>query len=420
MSLIKSSYYTFISTVIKMISALVINKAVAHFVGPSGIAIIGQFQNFSQLAMVLSQGGINNGIVKYVAEYKDDAIKLRQVMSSALIITLFCTSITILTLLLFSDTAAIYFLQSVDYRSVIIIFALTLILFSINGLLISVINGLQEIKLFTKANISQSLYSLVFSSILIYFYGLKGALYALATNQSIVFVVLLVLLRKHSVINTYNFRARIDKAISHKLFKYSLMTLISAIVAPTSLLIIRNILIDKYSLNVAGQWQALWYISTMYLMVITTTLSVYYLPKLSSIKDPQLLREEILKGYKVIVPFLLGAIGIIYLLRELIISILFNDQFQEITNLFAFQLIGDFMKLSAWLLSYIMLAKAMTKAFIITEVVFSSTFVILSYLFIEKFGLVGVTYAFATNYFLYLLCMIVLFKDLILAKKFRN
>ena len=57
-----------------------------------------------------------------------------------------------------------------------------------------------------------------------------------------------------------------------------------------------------------------------------------------------------------------------------------------------------------------MLAKAMTKIFIYTEIVFSTLFVLLSILFVNNFGLIGITYAFSLNYFLYLVVMIFIFR----------
>jgi PST family polysaccharide transporter len=53
--------------------------------------------------------------------------------------------------------------------------------------------------------------------------------------------------------------------------------------------------------------------------------------------------------------------------------------------LFLWQLIGDFFKIAAWILSYLMLAKAMVKTFIVTEIVFNSINIILSFYFIEIF-----------------------------------
>ena len=49
MTLIKTSVLSAIATIIKIISGFVINKVVAIYVGPSGLAIIGQLQNFMEL-----------------------------------------------------------------------------------------------------------------------------------------------------------------------------------------------------------------------------------------------------------------------------------------------------------------------------------------------------------------------------------
>jgi len=79
-------------------------------------------------------------------------------------------------------------------------------------------------------------------------------------------------------------------------------------------------------------------------------------------------------------------------------------------ELFKWQLIGDVIKISSWLLSYLMLAKAMTQLYVYTEIIFSAIFVYLSISFIDRFGLIGVTYAFCLNYVLYLITMIIIFK----------
>ena len=57
-----------------------------------------------------------------------------------------------------------------------------------------------------------------------------------------------------------------------------------------------------------------------------------------------------------------------------------------------------------------MLAKAMTKTFIITEILFSISFVVLSYILLDKFGIIGATYSFAINYLLYWITMWFLMK----------
>ncbi len=70
------------------------------------------------------------------------------------------------------------------------------------------------------------------------------------------------------------------------------MTIVSIIMGPLSLLIVRNYIGDNLGWDKAGYWQGVWYISSIYLMIITTSLSVYYLPKLSELKDKNDLKKK--------------------------------------------------------------------------------------------------------------------------------
>ncbi len=94
MNLLKTSYASLIATTVKILSTLVINKAVAFFIGPQGLALIGQFQNFSQLAMISSQAGINNGVVKFIAEYGDDKLKVNTLIGTAFRVAIFFSILT--------------------------------------------------------------------------------------------------------------------------------------------------------------------------------------------------------------------------------------------------------------------------------------------------------------------------------------
>ena len=409
MTLIKTSVLTGISTVIKLVSAFVINKVIALYIGPSGLAIVGQLQSFTSIITTFSNGAISSGIVKYTAEYQDIEEK-KKIFSSSIVISLICSLIISIFLFVFSDYLSELILKDVQYSSVFIIFGATIFLFALNMVLISILNGQKEIKKYVLVNIAGSIFSLVFTSILIMQLNLMGALYAMVLNQSVMFFVTLAFVLKSSWFKLEYFKQGLDKESLSKLSKYSLMAIVSALTVPVSHLIIREYIGKNLGWDSAGYWQGIWYISTMYLMLVTTTLGVYYLPRLSEIQDNKELRKEIFSGYKIIMPIVILASLIIFLLKEYVILIAFSKDFMPMMELFAWQLIGDVIKIASWLLAYLMLAKAMTKVFIYTEVLFSALFVGLSILFVDKFGLVGITYAYALNYFLYLVTMIFIFR----------
>lgn len=403
MNLIKTSLLSLVATFFKMLSGLVINKAISVYIGPAGLAIIGQFQNFSQVVLIAAQGAINNGVVKYTAEYGRESPKIPYLFSTALRISLIASVSVGLLLILFSSFFSSRILDSVDYNFIFIIFGFTIILFVLNGLLLSIINGLKEIRSYIKINIIQSLYSLIFTSLLIYFFSLKGALIALATNQSIIFIITLVMIKKHNVIIWKNFTSKFDKKMSKKLFAFSAMAITSAAMVPTSQFIIRDYIATTQGIEQAGYWQGVWYISTTYLMIVTTALSTYYLPRLSEITNKPELKKEVLQGYKILLPIVIACGLTIYLLRDFIIHLLFSDSFLPMKPLFIWQIAGDTVKIGSWLLAHIMIAKSMTKHFIFGEILFSITLVLISYSLVQINGTIGATQAYCINYLIYLI-----------------
>lgn len=411
MTLIKTSFLSFIATAMKLLAALAINKAVAVYIGPSGLALIGQFQNFTQLVMTAATSAINSGVTKYIAEYGKDNRQIPILFSTASKISLFSSILVGFSIVFFSKNASLQLLKTEDYNYIFVIFGFTIVLFVINNLLLSILNGLKEIKTWVIVNVAQSIYSLIFTTLLIIFLELDGALLALVTNQSVILLIVLWMLRKHPIIKYVSFTSAFDKNEAKKLVGFAAMALTSAVSIPISHVIVRNYIGETLDWDQAGYWQAIWYISTTYLTIVTTTLSIYYLPKLSEVTDKAELRNELLQGYKIIMPIVICMSVTIFLLKDFIIWLLFTEDFFPMRELFLWQLIGDVVKIAAWLLSYLMIAKAMTKIFIITEIVFSLSFILLSIWLVNQYSLVGMSYSFALNYFIYFMVMIYIAKS---------
>lgn len=403
MNLIRTSYLSLIVTTVRILTALVLNKMISIYVGPSGLALIGQFQNFSQISLTIAQCGINKGVVKYTAEYNANSNALNRLYSTASKLSIASSLIVGSIVIVFSKYAAINILKAENFQFVFIIFGLTLIFFVLNGLILSILNGRKKIDFFTKANLLQSLYSLIFSTLLIFFFGLNGALVALVTNQSVVFFILLIMLKKSEILKLGDFLKPFDFNESKKLLTFATMTLVSALLSPSTHLYIRNMLITSGGLEIAGHWQAIWYISAMYFMVISTTMSTYFLPKLSELSDKKLIRLELLNGYKLLVPIvILLSLGMYYL-RDLVIHILFTEDFNPVRELFFWQLLGDVLKFLSFLLSFVLLAKARVKIYVMLELIFNASFVAFSGFLIDEFGVVGVTQAYFVSYCIYIM-----------------
>ena len=79
-------------------------------------------------------------------------------------------------------------------------------------------------------------------------------------------------------------------------------------------------------------------------------------------------------------------------------------------ELFLWQMIGNTIKVAGWLFGYVLVAKAMIKYTVGTEIIFAITFISLSIYFINIYGLVGVTYAYVINSLLHFFIMYYIYK----------
>ena len=138
-------------------------------------------------------------------------------------------------------------------------------------------------------------------------------------------------------------------------------------------------------------------------------MTVYYLPKLSEINGEAQIKKEIMSTYKILFPAVCLLSLSIFFLKDIIIYILYGENFSAIRDLFFVQLLGDVVKISSWVVSFLMLAKKKTKLFLSTELLFSSTYVLMTIILVNKFSLIGAMYSFLINSSVYLVFMLIIF-----------
>lgn len=409
--LFQTSFWNGIATIIKMGTSLVSNKIVAVYLGPSGIAMLGQFGNFTSMASSFASMGIGTGVTKYIAEYKGEEEEKRKILSTGIKTLLAATFIVSIVVLLGAEYFDTTILGTNKYNVLFYIFSVTLFLFTLNGFFISVLNGYKEFKKIILINVLSSIIGLVIAIVLVIKFGLWGALVGTILSTTLIAFITFTFVAKSHWFNRMNFLAKFDYSAFRNLSKYTLMAFTSIFAVTYIQLAIRTYIINHLSIEEAGYWQGIVKISDIYLSVITTTLGIYYLPRLSEIKDNLELRKEIFKGYKFLMPITILSSLAVYLLRDFIINVLFTPSFQPMKQLFLFQFLGDIFKIASWLLGYIAIAKAMFKTFIVLEIFGGSLFYLLAILFVSQIGVKGATIAYCITYVIYFITLLIVFRS---------
>src|SRR5690606_18383925 len=97
---------------------------------------------------------------------------------------------------------------------------------------------------------------------------------------------------------------------------------------------------------------------------------------------------------------------LVYVFKKMIIEIIYSN-FLGLESLFKWQLLGDFIRLAALVISHQFLAKKMIKSFIITELISISLFYFLSKYLVVMHGAEGVVMAHFYRCIVYFIVVIV-------------
>lgn len=390
---------------------LITSKVLAVFVGPSGLALVGNMRNFVSLFESFATLGFQNGIIRYVASNKEDKDKLASFVSTTLVVLVVLAFL--LSLLLFFGVdliTSLLFESGSIYSIAITVFTITLPFHSISIFLISVLNGLGKYQKVIYTNIIGNLLGLFFTVFLVTKLYTLGALLAIVITPALLFGVTLYFLNKEIKLpQLIKFHFFNWNNLNH-LYSFTVMALFTAIVSPLVFLILRNYIIDTIGLSEAGYWEAMSRIATYYFMFLSTLLTVYFLPKLSEAVSKNQTKSVFHKYYKTIFPVFVLVLVVIYFLRFFIIKLLFTDEFLPISDLFIWQLIGDILKAASVILGYEFFAKKLTKAYLVTESLSFGLLLSSSYILIPKFGVEGVVMAHSLTYALYFLVLLVYFR----------
>jgi len=397
-----------------MFTGLVSTSVVAKILGPSGVALLGNFRNFITSLETISVLGFGNGIVKYVAEYNKNENELKKIISTVFFTILGSSILIAIFLFVFANywNVAI-FGEKYNFSLVFKTTALSLPFFAMNIFLIAIINGLSQFKKVIYINITGNIVGFVFTIVMILKYQTFGALLSMVVIPVIMFLVCWFWISKTFALKKYILPNLYDFSIIKNLSEYSLMAFVSAFCLPLIYLKIRTNATTTIGIENAGNWEAMNRLSSFYMIFVSKLLSLYFFPKLSQSTSNKETRVIFWDYYKSVIPmFVMGAL-VLYFLRDIFISLIYSERFTALSDLFLWQLIGDFFKVSSLILGYQFFAKKMTVAFLSTEILsililyFSSSFLMKSY------GTEGLVIAHATTYIIYFLIVLVLFRKIV-------
>ena len=387
---------------VRLLISLVVQNLLAQFTGQAGIAKVGQIRNLSSILMSLSSLGVFNGVVKYVSEYKNNEEGLKKLFSTVYVLSTLATLVLSLLLFFGATDLSVWLFFSEDFIFVFQLLAVTAPFIAMNRIFYGVISGLKAYKVNSKIEIIWYSLASILLLFCLYSHNIEGVLFAIAITPIIQFLITLLLfgktLSEYVKFRKLNFETPMFKV----LLGYTLISFVATVCSNLVDIDFRTSISEKLSENEAGIWTAMSSISKIYMQFLIAIFSLYILPKYAEINSSFGFRSELKSIYKSLLPLVVLGMLIVYFLREFIVLTIYNEAFLSMTLLFKWQLLADFMRFIANVMSFKFLAKKQISYFIYTQLLGLLLYHVLGHHLIETYKTEGVVMGLFVSNLIYL------------------
>ena len=211
--------WVFTSSIFVLLLHFLQKPIMARYLGPDGLGLFSMVTMIAGIIMLIAGLGIDNAIVKYVAEYKDDKNKLHTLFSSAFITMAIFGVVASIVLFIFSNKfASIFDMPSLSHLLKIYAFVLPFSL--MYGTILGFLNGLREMKYYSfLTTLNSTMIFLFILTFLFLGFGIKGALVGDMLALIVVTVIAGAVMKKfvHFVISDYIENAKTLTAFGSRL-----------------------------------------------------------------------------------------------------------------------------------------------------------------------------------------------------------
>jgi O-antigen/teichoic acid export membrane protein len=401
MSVVKSGLYLAISTGIKIVLGIVGIKIISHYIGAGGFGMLGQFMSLMSVIAITAGGGISNGIISKVSQFKDDSQKINNIISAGFWIGVIFSAILGLTLLIFSNYISIQLFGNKHYSFVIKILALLQVFNVFTVIYGGYLNGMQRSKFFSILTTISAIIGTIGLIGLVYFFKVPGAMLGLiwlAISPGLIFLLAFFLKLKKEI-QLFKF-ASTEKDNIKSLLRYSLMLIFSACLLPVSQVFVRKLILDNSGWDQVGYWQAASKLSESGLIFLNVVMANYYLPELGKCVSTTLLKKVISKAYLILIPLVVLYVLIVFFAKSILIPLFFDDTFSPAEPLLVWQAIGDALKVLCLVFGFLVVLKEKLKVYFFFELLIFICITFFSWILIPKYGAIGANYAYTIAYFL--------------------
>ncbi|MBP1887311.1 O-antigen translocase [Sinorhizobium mexicanum] len=384
------------SSVINVLFSIIRNKAMALLLGPAGVGLIGLYSSIADIACALAGLGIQASGVRQIAEAVGSGDADR-VARTAIVLRRTSLVLGLLGAVLLAALAypiADFTFGGPGYAGGVALLSAAIFLRLLSDGQTALIQGMRDIASLARINILAAFFSTAISIPLIYLFGTSGIVPLLVAAAAATLATSWWH-RRQIRLHTPPMSARQVREETAALLKLGVVFMASGFLTLGAAYAIRLIVMRAEGIAGAGLYQAAWTLGGFYASFVLQAMGTDFYPRLTAVAQDDAECNRLVNEQAQISMLLAGP-GLIATLTAapLIMRLLYSPEFYAAVDLLRWICLGMMLRVIAWPMGFIVLAKGAKKAFFWTEVAATLVHVGLAWLLVRSFGPVGAGAAF--------------------------
>jgi len=339
-----------------MVISIVKVKVLALLLGPSGVGLMGLYQNIMGMTATLAGCGIESSGVRQVASTADEAETLATVRRSIWLASLVLGVSGMVILWLLRESMSRWVFGDTVHTQEVGWLGFGLLLTLLAGSQIALLQGLRRIGDLARISIISAMVAAVVGILAVYYLDESGVLWFVLTAPAVNFIVAsYYAARVPSIESAFDLLA--IKKQWQALLKLGIPLMSAALVTLVTQLAVRSIVLRELGLDASGYFQAAWVISVTYVGFILNAMAMDYYPRLTAAINDRIQARKLVNEQAEVALLLAGPVFLAMItFAPWVISLLYTQGFGLAADLLRWQVLGDILKLAGAPIVFIFLA----------------------------------------------------------------
>ncbi|VVQ07108.1 Lipid III flippase [Pseudomonas fluorescens] len=366
MARLKAGIHFASSILVKAVAGLIVIKLLAWKLGPDGFGLLGQLMTLVAITGMFAGGGITNGLIKVLAESPVASKEGKAWFATAFTLTTVISAIVALLLMLFSTALSNRLMQG-GFTALFVGLGLVQAIVGYASLVQAEASSRGESVFYAKVNILGTVLGTLVLALAVNSFGFDGAAYSVMLMPALTAIVTLLFMASGRRELFHFSRFLVDRVRMRHLLSFSVLALVGSTSVPVAQILMRDGMAQRFGWEQVGLWQGVIKLSDVYMQFVGVVLMNYVLPRYASAANLNL----VIKEFKISLLWLLSALMLgfiaLYSLKNIVVKLVFSDEFLPMTDYFLPQMVGDIFRTIASAISLIFMARGAVRVSIIFE-----------------------------------------------------